>query len=271
MNAALQVGFFACNDLMSYIEDHFDDQEEIHMTENDENQTSISKSLFRLIKQINIDSSNSSSIDSYNSNHNRRSSRRQTVIDPLDMKLAIDKKIPRFKGTSEQNDCSEFLMEFLDSLHDELNRMGGRKRLEGSNHYGYIDTDKINTNNYGHLNSFSMYTRSSLSNYSSSSLSNYSSSSAAINGTISAKSNSSINWRSKGDQWWSCYKKSHDSIVKDLFEGAVRSIMTCLTCGGISGKFETFSQLIIPLPSCPSSSSSSSSSSCNDKYSITKL
>jgi ubiquitin C-terminal hydrolase len=81
---------------------------------------------------------------------------------------------------------------------------------------------------------FSMLTRSA-------------SSIAAINGSISGRSIRSINWRTKGEQWWTAHRKKENSIIRVLFEGVLRSIMTCDTCGGISGRFETFSQLILPL------------------------
>jgi ubiquitin C-terminal hydrolase len=70
---------------------------------------------------------------------------------------------------------------------------------------------------------------------------------AALNGTVSGKSFSSINWRSRGEQWWTGMRKKDNSIIKQLFEGAIRSVMTCYKCGGISARFEPFTSLILPL------------------------
>jgi len=141
------------------------------------------------------------------------------AIYPSMIKSAVDENISRFKGT-EQNDCNEFLIEILENLHAELN----------------IATDgPTGSLSRSGSSSFSILTRSS-------------SSAAAMNGSISGKSMSAINWRSKGDQWWTGYRKKENSLVKDLFEGAIRSVMTCNSCGGISARFEPFSQLILSLP-----------------------
>ena len=132
-------------------------------------------------------------------------------IYPSMVKTHIDNKIPRFRGT-DQHDCSEFLIELLDHLHMEL-RVGDEPMVRKSS---------------------SMLTRSA-------------SSVAAANGLISGKSISSINWRSKGEQWMSASRKKDNSIIKQLYEGAIRSVMTCYRCGGVSARFEAFTSLILPL------------------------
>jgi ubiquitin C-terminal hydrolase len=199
MNAAIQCGIVGCERLDEYFETH-----SIGARQNDGQSTSsISKSIAWLLAEI-------SNIENRN------------TIYPAMVKSAIDTKLPRYKGT-EQNDCSEFLMDFLDALHVELNS-------------AICGTGGVAGSAVQRSTSFSMLTRSA-------------SSIAAMNGSISGKSISSINWRSKGDQWWAAMKRKDDSVVKDLFEGAIRSVMTCSVCGGISARFETFSQLILPLPS----------------------
>lgn len=140
----------------------------------------------------------------------------RNAIYPSMVKSSIDEHMPRFKGTN-QNDCAEFLLELLDKIHEELN------------------LDKETSRDLSRSSSsFSMLTRSA-------------SSIAAMNGAISGKSIRSINWRTKGEQWWITHRKKENSIIRILFEGAIRSIMTCDTCGGVSARFETFSQLILPL------------------------
>lgn len=137
----------------------------------------------------------------------------RNTIYPNMLKSRIDEKIPRFKGT-EQHDCSEFLIELLDVLHMELS--------------------KARTTPPSRSSSLSILTRSA-------------SSLAAMNGSIAGKSMSSINWRTKGDQWWTPHRKKANSIIKRLFEGAIRSVMTCTRCGGVSARFEPFTSLILPL------------------------
>jgi ubiquitin C-terminal hydrolase len=190
MNAAIQCGIIGCEDLVEYIESRLGAEDNANRP--------ISQSLVWLIDEI-------------------ANTENRNTIYPSKIKSAIDSRLARFKGT-EQNDCSEFLLELLESIHAELNRAQDRTAPGSAG-----------------ARSFSMMTRSA-------------SSIAAMNGAISGKSISSINWRSKGEQWWSAIRRKDDSIVKDLFEGAIRSVMTCTVCGGISARFETFSQLILPLP-----------------------
>ena len=190
MNSAIQCGIVACDELYYYFSSgEFDDN----------NSSSISKSIAWLLGEI--------------GNEDNRN-----AIYPSMVKTAIDEHMPRFRGTN-QNDCSEFLLELLDKIHEELNVSKDSNRGEQLSRSS---------------SSFSMLTRSA-------------SSIAAMNGAISGKSARSINWRTKGEQWWSAHRKKENSIIRVLFEGAIRSVMTCDTCGGISARFETFSQLILPL------------------------
>ena len=140
------------------------------------------------------------------------------AIYPSMVKSRIDAKLPRFKGT-DQHDCSEFLIELLDCLHMELSKSSTPPTRS---------------------NSLSMLTRSA-------------SSLAALSGSISGRSWQAVNWRSKGEQWWLGQRKQSDSIIKRLFEGAIRSVMTCYKCGGVSARFEAFTSLILPLTASSSS------------------
>lgn len=190
MNSAIQCGIVACDELYTF----FASNEAL----NDSPNSSISKALKWLLEEI-------------------QNEENRNAIYPSMVKASIDEGMPRFKGTA-QNDCSEFLLELLDRIHEELNL---------AKNEGLRDQPS-------RTSSFSMLTRSA-------------SSIAAINGSISGRSIRSINWRTKGEQWWTAHRKKENSIIRVLFEGVLRSIMTCDTCGGISGRFETFSQLILPL------------------------
>ena len=208
MNSAIQCGIVACDELYHY----FASGDYLEIMRNPSNTTSIAKSLAWLLGEI-------------------QNEENRNAIYPSMVKSSIDELMPRFRGTN-QNDCSEFLLELLDKIHEELNinRDTNSQSLSRST-----------------SSSFSMLTRSA-------------SSVAAMNGSISGKSIRSINWRSKGEQWWIAHRKKENSIIKILFEGAIRSVMTCDSCGGISARFETFSQLILPL-----------SDSRRSKYSLVDL
>ena len=208
MNSAIQCGIVACDELYHY----FASGDYLEILRNPSNTTSVAKSLAWLLGEI-------------------QNEENRNAIYPSMVKSSIDELMPRFRGTN-QNDCSEFLLELLDKIHEELNinRDTNSQSLSRST-----------------SSSFSMLTRSA-------------SSVAAMNGSISGKSIRSINWRSKGEQWWIAHRKKENSIIKILFEGAIRSVMTCDSCGGISARFETFSQLILPL-----------SDSRRSKYSLVDL
>jgi ubiquitin C-terminal hydrolase len=139
----------------------------------------------------------------------------RNAIYPKMVKSRIDEKIPRFRGT-DQHDCSEFLMELLEVLHGELNKGSAMYRPHRAS------------------SALSVLTRSA-------------SSIAAMNGAIAGRSISAINWRSKGEEWWQAYRAKENSYIKKLFEGGIRSVMTCYKCGGVSARFEAFTSLIFPL------------------------
>ena len=192
MNAALQCGVLACKPLVKYFlsDEYLQDLTVVSVG-------SLSKAIAWLADEV------------------RNPDNRNTIY-PTIVKAAIDEKIPRFKGT-DQNDCSEFLIQLLDQLHVEL---GVRS------FHGYATRS----------NSLSLLTRSA-------------SSLAAMNGSISGKSIAAINWPAKAEQWWSAHRKKDDSVVRRLYEGAIRAVMTCTVCGGISARFETFTSLILPVGS----------------------
>ena len=58
---------------------------------------------------------------------------------------------------------------------------------------------------------------------------------------------------------WGNYLKRDRSVIVDLFQGQLKSTVTCSECGCKSAKFETFMYLSLPVPSDSSSDSSSSS------------
>jgi ubiquitin C-terminal hydrolase len=184
MNSALQCGIVACEPLANFF------LSEAYLRDlSVPAQESVAKSIAWLIEEI-------------------RNPENRNAIYPNMVKSRIDDNLPRFRGT-DQNDCSEFLIELLEVLHMEL---GGLKPSR----------------------SISILTRSV-------------SSVAAMNGSIAGKSVTSINWRSKGDQWWQAHRKRENSYIRKLFEGAIRSVMTCYKCGGVSARFEAFTSLILPL------------------------
>ena len=136
------------------------------------------------------------------------------TIYPTMVKTAIDLKMSRFKGTA-QHDCSEFLIHLLDQLHVELGlKQSSIKRASSS----------------------AMLMRSS-------------SLLQTLNGGISGRNAKSINWQVKGDQWWAGHRSKEDSPIRRLYEGAIRSVMTCTVCSGVSARFETFTSLILPIGS----------------------
>lgn len=200
MNAALQCGVIACEPLAKYFlaEEYLEDLSGISSSD------SLAKAVAWLLDEV-------------------RNPELRNAVYPNLVKNRVDVKMAKFKGT-EQNDCSEFLLEFLDILHSELS----------------IGADKRALDKRSGSSSMSMLTRSA-------------SLIAAMNGSISGRSRSSINWHSRGDQWWSAHRKREDSIIKRLYEGAIRSVMTCARCGGVSARFEAFTSLILPIPSYPSS------------------
>ena len=194
MNAALQCGIVACEPLAIYFltEAYLRDLT-VAPPE------SVSKSIGWLLDEI-------------------RNPETRNAIYPNMIKSRIDAKIPRFRGT-DQNDCSEFLIELLEVLHAELNVS--------------CKSDPASLQRRS-SSSVSMLTRSA-------------SSVAAMSGSIAGKSISSINWRSKGEQWWQAHRQKENSYIRKLYEGAIRSVMTCYKCGGVSARFEAFTSLILPL------------------------
>ena len=148
-----------------------------------------------------------------------RNPENRNAVYPNMVKSRIDVKMPKFKGT-EQNDASEFLIEILDFLHSELSKNTSSSPIETTN---------------SRSSSLSMLTRSA-------------SSIAAMNGSISGRSWNAINWHTRGDQWWNAHRKRENSVIKKFYQGAVRSVMTCSKCGGVSARFEAFTSLILSLP-----------------------
>jgi ubiquitin C-terminal hydrolase len=187
MNAALQCGLLAVEPLVEFFD-----------SERDSPSRPLAHATGLLLEEVN--------------DHNTRS-----PIYPYGLKSAIDEKLPRFRGT-DQNDCSEFLIQFLDTLHEEVkeNRTG-------------MSTPPSRSS------SFSMVTRS------------VSSVGTLETGGLSGRSMSAINWRAKGEQWWYIHRKSENSVIRKLFEGVIRSVLVCDVCGGVSARFDTFSQFVLSI------------------------
>ena len=115
---------------------------------------------------------------------------------------------------TDQHDCSEFLIQLLDHLHSEF-----CPPLSSSG-----------------------------------SRSSSASSVAAMNGSISGRSFSAINWHRRGEDWWANHQKKENSIIRKIYQGAIRSVMTCSRCRGVSARFEAFTSLILSFPPDASSS-----------------
>merc|ERR1719191_1881131 len=57
--------------------------------------------------------------------------------------------------------------------------------------------------------------------------------------------------RKKAQREWEAYREKNISIVVDLFEGQLRSTLTCCNCARRSSRFEPFRFLSVPVPIQP--------------------
>merc|ERR1719454_1231763 len=66
----------------------------------------------------------------------------------------------------------------------------------------------------------------------------------------------------KAQREWEAYREKNISIVVDLFEGQLRSTLTCCNCARRSSRFEPFRFLSVPVPIQPDRPFISRSSRC---------
>merc|ERR1719453_171369 len=53
----------------------------------------------------------------------------------------------------------------------------------------------------------------------------------------------------KAARQWERYRARNRSLIVDVFEGQLRSQLTCCRCGATSSTFEPFRYLSVPIPS----------------------
>lgn len=124
------------------------------------------------------------------------------AVSPTQFKAALERFSPMFEGT-EQHDAQELVTFLLDGLHEDLNRVVGKKP--------YIED--LGELKPGHEEEI-----------------------------VAAEA-------------WGNYLKRDRSVIVDLFQGQLKSTVTCSECGCESAKFEAFMYLSLPLPQAEGSTS----------------
>lgn len=118
---------------------------------------------------------------------------------------------PRFIGY-DQHDAQEFLRFFLDSLHEDLNRVVVKpKYVELKEEEGA--SDKVCT--------------------------------LAMPRVYVCSLRPPLPLQAIADMYWKNYTERNDSLVKDAFCGQLRSVLTCQTCGHTSRCFDPFWDLSV--------------------------
>ena len=163
-----------------------------------------------------------------NANANIRTSTRSNAVTvtPNAFKNAIGKHNEIFMGY-QQHDSQELLLFLLDALHEDLNRVRKKPYVEDVEYDGkYIS-------------------------YESSSSSKEKPEPIIMSEEEVAKLS------------WIGHLRRNQSVIVDLFQGQLKSILQCLHCNHQSIKFEAFMNLELPVPSNDDNNSNNSRSNSN--------
>lgn len=119
------------------------------------------------------------------------------AVDPSRFKVALGQAAEQFTG-SDQQDSQEFAAYLLDVLHEDLNRVRGRKPV-------------------------------------------------VIFPDLTPQAILEKGEERAAAECWNLYLQRDKSIIVDLFQGQLRSQITCSRCGFLSTKFDSFMYLSLPV------------------------
>jgi len=137
----------------------------------------------------------------------------EKYIAPNDFKLNLLNYLPQYSNNNFQFDASEFLLQLLDLLSEELSQTTQKKVKSGSAAQNtlnnYLDQDELNSKMEGESD-------------------------------VQASK-----------RFWNFHKNSNSnncSVITDLFHGQFKSSISCLVCENTSVYFEPFSTLLLEIP-----------------------